>query len=203
MANSSKYSGTQGPTGATGATGPQGPQGIQGPQGDPGVDGAAVEVEDNGVSQTTNVSKLNFVGFDITEPVTDEITVTKVFGTEYHYTESESTSSTTSGTYQEKVKLTTSSLPSGNYHIEWSAEIQTTDNDMLVRCQLDDTTLLNEPKHSTGASGAEGTSTYFTSVGGFRRLALNGVHTIDIDYNSDGGGTASIRRARITLWRVS
>jgi hypothetical protein len=38
----------------------------------------------------------------------------------------------------------------------------------------------------------------------FETLTLSsGVHTVDIDYNDDGGGTAYIRRAKIEIWRVS
>lgn len=45
-----------------------------------GGGGSALEVEDNGSSLTTNASKINFVGFTLTEPVADEITVTSSGG---------------------------------------------------------------------------------------------------------------------------
>lgn len=126
------------------------------------------------------------------------------FGSEYHYAESEAESSTTSATYQEKLKLTTGSLPAGDYLIKWCAEVRTTDEDMNYRCQVDDSTIVNEAEHSLGSKGAEGTYDYYVTVGGFRELTLGaGVHTVDIDYNDSSGGTAFIRRARITVWRIN
>lgn len=128
---------------------------------------------------------------------------THIFGSEYHFAESEGEETTILGTYQQKLKLTTSVLPAGDYHIEWTAEIKTSDNDMLARCQVDDTTIINEVEHSEGPLEESGYP-YYTVVSGFRKLTLtNAAHDIDIDYNDNGGGTAFIRRARITLWRVS
>lgn len=50
---------------------PNGPYGVLGG----GGGGSAIEVEDNGISLTTGVTKFNFIGFNISEPVTDEIDV--------------------------------------------------------------------------------------------------------------------------------
>lgn len=54
----------------------QGPYGVAGG----GGGGSAIEVEDNGSSLTTGVTKFNFVGFTVTEPVADEITVSSGVG---------------------------------------------------------------------------------------------------------------------------
>jgi hypothetical protein len=61
-----------------GLTGEQGEQGLEGPQGPAGSDGSIIAVEDEGVSLTADVKKINFVGAGVTatEPLTDEITVT-------------------------------------------------------------------------------------------------------------------------------
>ncbi len=186
-------------SGKTGAQGPQGPAGS----------GSSINLKEGGVPVVnTPHTDLNFDGnsFNVVDNGDGSVTITAVgsiFGNGFQYAESDIESSTTSATYQQKLKLTTPSLASGNYIVQWAAEVRTTDQDMLIRCQLDDTTLINEHKHSTGTNGPDGTSTYFTSVGGFKRVALNGIHNVDIDYHNDGGGTAFIKRVRIMLWRVS
>ena len=124
-----------------------------------------------------------------------------IFGSEYQYAESESQSSTTSGSYQQKLRLTTSNLPAGDYRIAWAAEVDTTDSDMNVRIQLDDSTIINEFEY--GVDADDGGDPEWSALGSFKTLTLSGVHTIDIDYNDDGGGTAYIRKARIEIWRVS
>ena len=42
-----------------------------------------------------------------------------------------------------------------------------------------------------------------TPVCGFKTINLNGNHTFDLNYYSEGANTAFIRRARIELWRIS
>ena len=118
-----------------------------------------------------------------------------VFGSEYHYEESEGESTTTSGSYQTKLTLTTSSLPLGQYIINWNLESETTDNDMNIRCRLNDTDIIAEFER--------GDNDYYQSSSGFRAFTLSGVNFVDIDFNDDGGGTAKLRRARLSLWRVS
>lgn len=120
---------------------------------------------------------------------------------EFNYAEDESTSSTTSGTYQQKLRLTTGSLVGGNYFIQWHYEGYTSDIDANFRVQVDDTTTISEIEH---VSVDEGDKHYWSSFSGIKRINLSaGVHNIDIDYNDDGGGSAQIRRARISLFGVS
>jgi hypothetical protein len=123
-----------------------------------------------------------------------------IFGTEYNYAESEGVSSRSTLSYDEKVSLTTGVIPAGDYLIEWSCEVANSSKDKMVgvRVQIDDTTTIAEvmkPK-------VDGNNEY-VSMGGLKVITLtNASHDIDMDYEplSD---TASIRRARIVLWRVS
>jgi hypothetical protein len=135
--------------------------------------------------------------------VQDAIEEANIFGSEYHYAESLTESSTTVGSYQEKLKLTTGSIPAGDYKITWSAEVKTSDKDMRYQCQLDDTIKINVGDHSDWDDGVTDDS-YYIPVGGFAKVTLtSGVHTIDIDYHDQGGGTAYIEEARIEIYRVS
>ena len=188
--------GPQGPTGATGpqgATGAQGPQGIQGDPGPTGATGAQGPQGDPGPQ-----------GIQGDEGPQGPAGPSATFGSEYNYAESESESTTTSGTYQTKTTLTTGTLPAGDYHIEWSIEACTTDQDMNVRIRLDDSTTLNEFEHGLGSDGDEDGKQLWRTSAGFKKVTLsNAAHNVKIQYNDDGGGTAKIRKARISLWRVS
>jgi hypothetical protein len=117
---------------------------------------------------------------------------------QYTYAESESESTTSQTSYQQKLRLTTASLPAGNYHVGWSFEISVDSNNKTAGCrvQIDDTTTICEFFQSPF-------SNEYSGISGFARVALTaGVHTIDIDYREITGIT-SIRRARLHIWRVA
>ncbi len=126
-----------------------------------------------------------------------------VFGTQYQTAASLGTSSTTSATFQEKLSFTTSNLPAGDYVIFWNTEIGNNDEETAVeqRVQLDNSLDLNEIKPQVGR---ETVGEWSHEGSGHSVQTLTGVHDIDIDFNTGGeGGTAFIREARITLWRVT
>lgn len=128
-----------------------------------------------------------------------------VFGTQYTYGESLGDSTTTSATYIQKLKVTTASLPAGDYLVSWAYEwnLNSTFNSFAARVQVDDSTTLaeqvTEPKDSA--------ATQFIPSAGTAQVTLTAAtHDIDIDFRRDGGffpPTATIRRARVALWRVS
>jgi hypothetical protein len=128
-----------------------------------------------------------------------------IFGGEYDYAESESESSTTSNTYQQKLRLTTSTVPAGTYRIGWSfAHASTTDKlDCGFKIELDDTTVLSEPIPNMKGKSAGGS---YYGMSGFKHTSLtNASHTIDIDYIANlnlEAGTTYIKQARIEIWRV-
>ena len=121
------------------------------------------------------------------------------------YASSESESSITGTTaYQQKTRLTTSSLDAGNYIILWSCEFSASDVNFIVglRVQIDDTTDVSICDETPVRKYSDGG---YPSSSGMQRVALSsGSHTIDLDYSTaDVGKTAYIRRARIALWRVA
>lgn len=124
-----------------------------------------------------------------------------VFGSEYQHIESLSESSTGSTTYVQKLQMTTTDLPSGNYMIMVSWDMGATQNRKNVkgRARLNDTgTYL-----ATFDNLIDGSGDYvYVTVSAHHIKSLSGVNTIDIDYAKDGGN-AKIRNANITLYRVS
>lgn len=107
-------------------------------------------------------------------------------------------SSTTSETWQQKLRVTTAALPLGDYLIEWYCEIKhsnATQSEFIeVRVDINDTA---EQGFSAWA---------FPAWDDFSGMAfaegVSGVQNIDLDYRRQGGGTAYLRRARILLRRI-
>jgi len=125
-----------------------------------------------------------------------------VFGTEINSAESLGQSTTTSSTLQQKLRLTTTSLPAGDYVLHWSATAGTLSDEQGFRMsvELDDTTELADFTSLSGDDSSDGRDAGMFA--GTARLTLNGVHNIDIDFAASGG-TAFIRDARLTLWRIT
>lgn len=122
------------------------------------------------------------------------------FGSELQWTEDLTTSSTTSSSWQQKLRLTTTDLPLGDYILLYSAVIEGSLSSTFVGVQLeqDDTTVLAEAEVSPGPSSS------LVFSGHVVRSSFSGVHTFDIDWRrASGGGQAYISGARLTLWRIS
>jgi hypothetical protein len=121
---------------------------------------------------------------------------------EQHYTESESEQQTTNDSYDEKLKLTTSALSGGTYRIQWYYEwrYSTGVRNFKARVQVDDTTIIAEQSQEPKDSGSD----IYHCQSGFKRIVLSsGVHTVDLDWCCETlGDTATIRRARIELWKT-
>lgn len=126
-----------------------------------------------------------------------------VYGTEYQYAESLIESSTTSTSFQEKLKLTSTTVPAGDYMVGWSGEVRNTSDERGVnwRVQLNDATDLAEGRFDN----PEDLDDSYISFSGFAQVTLTEAsHTIDIDWSrSSGGGNARIRNARLQLYRVA
>lgn len=124
-----------------------------------------------------------------------------VFGSQYHFQEDTSESNTTSNNYQQKLRLTTGSLPDGTYRLGWFYNWRhtQTSRDFKAQLELDDTTVIME--HFEEPKDQEPDQKYSSS--GFINLDLVGVHTIDLDYCRNQGGASYIWNVRLELWRVS
>ena len=173
----------------TGPTGPIGPTGS----------GTNLTIKEGNVSVTnTPHSILDFDGthFDVSDQGSGRALVKHVFGSEYQTAESDAESTTTATTLQTKLTLTTTSLPSGTYRLGYAFEVGNTLNSVLTTVEVD-------------ISGTvEAQTTYESdndkhSLSGFVHRSMSGVKTINIKYMTAATGTATIRRARLELWRVS
>ena len=117
--------------------------------------------------------------------------------THFQQASSDRQSSTTGG-FTNKTTLTTGSLPSGTYRIGLSAEIAESNAtyDTLLRVQVNgaDVANINEEFQDTAN---------WLPKSGFYYHTGSGVTTVTLDFGSDNTlNTASIRRARLELWRV-
>ena len=179
-------------------------EGLRGDRGPAGA-GSTVIIQDEGVDlPNTPHSIINFVGdaveaTDSTGVATITIEGGTFSGSEFQQVSSEGESTTTSGSWQQKLRLTTSNLDSGTYRIGWYCEFTTDDGseECEVQVELNDTTqlayVLEEPNPVTA----------WEILAGFKYESLSGVNTIDIDFANPSAGTSSIRRARLEIWRVS
>lgn len=120
----------------------------------------------------------------------------------------DSESTTTSPTFQQKLRLTTSVLPVGDYVIAWYYEIKSSNggaDNVITQVEVNDSIVLAEPFHGarcTNISPPQFISEY-AGEGGFAVYpGASGTITIDIDYRTTSG-TAYIRRARLSIRRVA
>jgi len=121
------------------------------------------------------------------------------FGNELHDVESEALSTTTSTTFQQKLRMTTASLPLGKYILIYSMEYAVDTADAEVQLEQNDTTQL-------GVNQTDGSlDDKFLTFGDHKILdAISGIHTFDLDFKAmTGAPTVSVQRARLTLWRLS
>lgn len=184
--------------------GPAGIDGQDGASGPPGS-GSTINIYDDGTPVIGSPFEiLNFEdGVTASESATIsgavDISISSVFGTEYDYVEDLTESSTTSATFQQKLRMTTSNLPVGTYRIGFYLETWQSNAADAVEWQveLNDTTVI-----ATAIQEPDDLTDSF-SYGGFSNESLSGVNTIDIDYRQQRGSTAYIRRTRLELWRVS
>ena len=131
-----------------------------------------------------------------------------IFGNEFYSAKDDTLSSTTSTTYVNKLTLTTPVLAGGDYKIEWYAETRPDDGTGGSRADtqvlLDGTTTIAEDENMIDdvVFGTDVGS--WKNVSGFDIQTLTAaVHTIDIEFKVTTPGGANIRRARISITRVS
>lgn len=127
---------------------------------------------------------------------------TQIFGTEFQWDESTGESSTNSLSYVRKLRLTTTSLPAGEYRIGWSYNWShnSTISDFEARVFLNDSITIEDHRQEPKDSGTD--QRY--QNGGFSIRTLSGINTIDIDWRTDNAGnTAFIRETRLEIWRIS
>jgi len=124
-----------------------------------------------------------------------------IFGSEFQYAESDKTSSTTSDNYEIKLVLTTNVLPPGTYRIGISAEgnLNQTKHSLKIKATVGENVILDYYKEPKDSSRYQ-----YDSISSFKCLTLSGSHKIVISYGTNNKkATASIRNARIEIWRIA
>jgi len=129
----------------------------------------------------------------------EQISISSLFGTDFFSNESDAISTTTNIVYQEKLKLSVNLTAAGDYLLFWFFSTKNPNGnskEMQTRVELDDTTTLTE-------AITRDTKDEWVPTTGFDLIALtSGVHTFDIDFR-EIADLASIRRARLAIWRIS
>ena len=171
------------------------------------ISAGQITIKEDGTNVTnTPHTKINFTGsgVDVTDDGNDQVSVTisgaqTVFGTQFNEVSSEIESQTTNNIYKEKLTMALTSLPSGKYRIGWYFEIKISSASASAKAkvELDDATILMETKDAFKHLG-------YAPISGISYQNLSNDHDIDIDFCTDSKGkTATIRRARLEVWRVS
>jgi hypothetical protein len=122
--------------------------------------------------------------------------VSERLGAEFLSATSNPPSQTTSDSWQEKLKLTTPSLPAGDYLLLWYCELAAgASATPSLRVQVDDTTDIYSEEGLTLPSNGGIWYPYsgFASAEGL----TEGVHTVDIDFHSNNPNQVGIQRARL------
>lgn len=125
-----------------------------------------------------------------------------IFGTEYQHSENNALAFTTSTTFVQRHRWTTTSLPAGGYYVAIQATLDCGPDagvSQEARVQRDDSTTLAKAAIKAGVD--EGGGAIVSFVG---HLALSGVHNFDVDWRKvAGNGSAGVRDVHCVLWRVS
>lgn len=124
-----------------------------------------------------------------------------VFGTQFTYGESLDESGTTGDTWIQKVRISPTSLPSGNYIIWFSLMAYASNNATIVgtRLERDDTVVICATATKPGDTETEVPCMQHAVL-----VGVSGSHTYDLEFrNQNTVGTAYIRQARLTFWRIS
>lgn len=122
------------------------------------------------------------------------------FGGHYQYENDEDESTTTSETLQNKLTLTTPTIPAGSYRLTSHAEITNDSGDKPVVVVI----TLDSNANNDFFYAPKFADEYF-AFQSFAAVDLAaGVHVVDMEFAATSeGGTAKIRRARLELFRIS
>ena len=126
-----------------------------------------------------------------------------IFGTQFNQITDDTVSTNLNTTFINKLSLSLTGVPAGNYYIGWYSELSVSaaNRDYAVQITVDTV--------NTVASVAERlvVQNIYTGFSGFDYYNLTaGNHTINLDFarsSTAGAATISIRNARLVCWRVS
>lgn len=148
--------------------------------------------------QTIFVDENN--GPSVRKPNGDVETFKSLFGTNFTNQKKTVDETTSSQSFVNYDSLVLTGVPPGNYLImmRWVWGFASAANDIRVRWQLDNADIIPEHRQEPKDGGAD--QRHHESS--FSILALNGNHTINIDYASSNGSQARMFQSEIILYRI-
>jgi hypothetical protein len=129
-----------------------------------------------------------------------KITPLALFGSQYQTAGTATETSTTSATFQNKVTLTTISLPAGDYRLSWSLQWRAANANrgIGIRVQRDAVELANYTRFSGSASDAPPESGFITLT-----AQTAGVKVYTLDFRvAIGSTTIFVKNSYLELWRT-
>ena len=121
------------------------------------------------------------------------------YGLQHDYVEDLNTQTTSSSTFQDALTLTTADLPAGNYMVDWVTLWGASTLGGTIEIQI---TLDGIVQWVVGIKGDVSVNTE-ADASGFKQLALDGIHTIELQFRkASGGGTCSLfdRMLKLERW---
>ena len=120
------------------------------------------------------------------------------------YVEDDGSTFESGAAFIQALRLTTSNLPAGDYHISWYYEVKNSTHNGITRSRVQ----LNDSAVETDLSFTDtviaGNVTIEQALSGFKRVTLDaGVHNIDIDMYPLTGATGQVLRKRIMIRQVA
>ncbi len=114
------------------------------------------------------------------------------------YVDDTMVSSTTSGTYQQKIRLTTEYIEEGTYEIKWSYNWRCNrkSSTIDIKVELDDTTIIGQQIEENLSVNASNINNIYN----FKNIYINrGIHTIDIDFKTSSNSTVYIWDTKLSI----
>jgi len=199
--------------GAKGADGIDGEDGEQGPAGS----GSTINVYDDGILVTGSpFEALNITGATVSGSATVSGAVDveisagsseSTFGSEYDYAESEGESSTTSTSWQQKIRLSVTGITAGTYRIGWSYEWSLSNHEKSgssFNVDIDEgVSEIHQVEMGVEKNAKYSDGSFYVSSGFGHEPLSSGSHTIDLNFKALSGCTNYVRKARLEIWRVS
>lgn len=150
------------------------------------------------VNTLIRLARVKAQGGVITNIYDERVLLSAQLDKEIQTAQSGGQSTTTSTSWQQKLRLTTTDLPEGDYLCEWYCETKHSNatQSEFVECRIE----INDAVEAGFIAWA---FPVWDDFGGMTFAeGISGVQTFDIDYRVQGGGTAYIRRARILFRRI-
>jgi hypothetical protein len=160
----------------------------------------SLNINTTGFPTTTHIrlAKLRAQDGAIVTMDDERVILTAGIDKEIHQEKAEAQDSNTS-TWQQKLRLSLTDIPDGTYVVMWYCELRHSNNDAAeqaqMRIEVNDTTEIG--------FSAWLYNVWEDSAGMTIQDISAGSHTVDLDFQASGGGTAYIRRARLMAWRIA